>query len=115
MIEVSLGEAHERFLEVVGRAEEAKERIYLTRAGKRIAAIVPIEDVEVIEKIEDRIDRRALRRARGDGSKGDHLLGEGESGSRSRIGGVHGRVFYRSATPVSQTTAQRANDHPARD
>lgn len=64
MAEVSLVEAHERFLEVVDRAEEAKERIYLTRAGKRIAAIVPIEDVEAIEKIEDRIDRRALKRAR---------------------------------------------------
>ncbi len=64
MIEVSLVEAHERFLEVVDRADEAKERIYLTRAGKRIAAIVPIEDVETIEKIEDRIDRRALKRAR---------------------------------------------------
>lgn len=54
MTELSLVEAHERFLEVVDRAEEAKERI---------AAIVPIEDVEAIEKIEDRIDRRALRRA----------------------------------------------------
>jgi prevent-host-death family protein len=64
MAEVSLVEAHERFLEVVDRAEEAKERIYLTRAGKRVAAIVPIEDVEAIEKIEDRIDRRALKRAR---------------------------------------------------
>lgn len=64
MVEVSLVEAHERFLEVVDRAEDAKERIYLTRAGKRVAAIVPIEDVEMIEKIEDRIDRRALRRAR---------------------------------------------------
>lgn len=64
MDEVSLVEAHERFLEIVDRAEEAKERIYLTRSGKRIAAIVPIEDVEAIERIEDRIDRRALRRAR---------------------------------------------------
>ena len=64
MAEVSLVEAHERFLEVVDRAEEAKERIYLTRAGKRVAAIVPIEDVETIEKFEDRSDRRALRRAR---------------------------------------------------
>jgi prevent-host-death family protein len=64
MTEFSLEEAHERFREVVDRAEEAKERIYLTRSGKRIAAIVPIEDVEAIEKIEDRIDRRALRRAR---------------------------------------------------
>ena len=63
MAEVSLVEAHERFLEVVDRAEGTKERIYLTRSGKRIAAIVPIEDVEAIEKIEDRIDRRALKRA----------------------------------------------------
>src|SRR4051812_9859756 len=111
MAEVSLVEAHERFLEVVDRAEEAKERIYLTRAGKRVAAIVPIEDVEAIEKIEDRIDRRALRRARGHGDQRDHSVGEAESGTRARIGEIRGRIFYRRETPVSQVAAR----HPCDD
>jgi prevent-host-death family protein len=85
MTELSLEEAHERFLEVVDRAEEAKERIYLTRSGKRIAAIVPIEDVEAIEKIEDRIDRRALKRARGNGSQRDYLT-RGDEGEVRPVG-----------------------------
>ncbi len=64
VVEISFAEAREQFAEMVDRAADDKERIVVTRYGKRIVAIVPIEDVEAIEKIEDRIDRRALRRAR---------------------------------------------------
>lgn len=64
MVEISFAEAREQFSEMVDRAADDKERIVVTRHGKRIVAIVPIEDVEAIEKIEDRIDRRELRKAR---------------------------------------------------
>lgn len=77
MTELSLVEAHEHFLEVVDRAEEAKERIYLTRAGKRIAAIVPIEDMEAMEAIEDRIDLEEAAKARAEAKeKGTISLAE---------------------------------------
>ncbi len=64
MVEISFAEACEQFSEIFDRAADDKERIIVTRQGKRVVAIVPIEDVEAIERIEDCIDRRALRRAR---------------------------------------------------
>jgi prevent-host-death family protein len=41
------------FAEAVARAEAGKERIVLTRAGKPVAALVPIADLEAIEDAED--------------------------------------------------------------
>jgi prevent-host-death family protein len=42
------------FNEAVARAESGKERIILTRAGKPVAALVPIADLEAIEDAEDK-------------------------------------------------------------
>ena len=62
-------EARSRFSEVVNRAAFASERIVLTRRGKRFAAVVPIEDLDFLEELEDRADsddyRAALKAARG--------------------------------------------------
>jgi prevent-host-death family protein len=41
------------FAEAVARAEAGKERVILTRAGKPVAALVPIADLEAIEDAED--------------------------------------------------------------
>ena len=41
------------FTVAVARAEAGKERINLTRAGKPVAALVPIVDLEAIEDAED--------------------------------------------------------------
>jgi prevent-host-death family protein len=55
--------------DLINRAAYGRERILLKRRGKAVAAIVPVEDVELLEKLEDRFDieaaRRALRRDRG--------------------------------------------------
>jgi len=49
------------------RAAYGKERLVLTRRGKPLAALVPLEDLELIEEIEKRVDldeaRSALREA----------------------------------------------------
>lgn len=62
-------EARSRFSEVVNRAAFASERVVLTRRGKRFAAVVPIEDLNFLEELEDRADaedyRAALKAARG--------------------------------------------------
>ncbi len=77
MVEISFAEAREQFSEMVDRAADDKERIVVTRRGKRVVAIVPIEDVEAIERIEDRIDRRELRKARAEmAAKGTVSLAE---------------------------------------
>jgi prevent-host-death family protein len=72
MTTISTVEAREQFSEIVNRAAYGKERVILTRRGKALAAIVPIEDVKLIEELEDRLDleeaRAALAEAREKGS-----------------------------------------------
>lgn len=57
-------EARERFSEVISRVAYAKDRVVLTRRSKPLAAVVPLEDVELLEELEERADLEALRRAR---------------------------------------------------
>lgn len=40
----------------LSRAEYGKERVVITRQGKEVAAIVPMEDVQLLEKLEDQLD-----------------------------------------------------------
>ncbi len=56
MPSISTVEARERFAEVVNRAAFGQERIVLTRRGKALAAVVPIEDLEWMQELEDRLD-----------------------------------------------------------
>jgi prevent-host-death family protein len=56
MSNISTKEAGGRFSDVINRAAFAKERIVLTRHGKAVAAVVPIEDLELLENLEERID-----------------------------------------------------------
>lgn len=63
--------ARKQFADVVNRAAYGKERVVLTRRGKGLAAVVPIEDIEILEKLEDRIDLEDARHAlRESGRKG---------------------------------------------
>jgi len=56
MFEISSAEARKSFSELLNNAAYAKRRTIITKSGKPAAAIVPIEDLEMIEKIEDYID-----------------------------------------------------------
>ena len=47
----------------VFRAEYRGERVIVHRGKKAVAAVVPIEDVELLEKLEDEIDVAAAREA----------------------------------------------------
>ena len=61
-------DARENLSDVLNRVAYAKDRVRITRRGKVVAAVVPIEDLELIERLEDQIDIReaekALREAR---------------------------------------------------
>ncbi|MBI3128421.1 MAG: type II toxin-antitoxin system Phd/YefM family antitoxin [Candidatus Tectomicrobia bacterium] len=54
--------ARNAFSEVINLAAYGKERIALTRRGKTIAYVVPPDDIEALEAIEDRIDAEAARK-----------------------------------------------------
>ena len=54
--------AREAFSEVLNRAAFGKERIVFTRRGKGVAALVPLEDLALVEAAEDRQDAEEIRR-----------------------------------------------------
>ncbi len=53
---LSVAEAREHFGDVTNKVIYAKERIVLSKHRKAVLAIVPIEDYEYLESLEDRID-----------------------------------------------------------
>lgn len=65
-------DAKEQFADLITRVSHHKERVILTRRGKEIAAIVPLEDLQLIEESEDKHDLReaidALKEARNTGT-----------------------------------------------
>ena len=56
MTEHRISEAREELATIVNKVAFGVERVRLTRHGKAVAAVVPIEDVELIEDLEDAID-----------------------------------------------------------
>jgi len=66
---VSLVEAREKFGELVNRAALLSERVYVTKHGKRVAALVSVEDAEILEALEDRLDLAEVNQARADIAK----------------------------------------------
>ncbi|MEX2548061.1 MAG: type II toxin-antitoxin system Phd/YefM family antitoxin [Chloroflexota bacterium] len=54
------------FAELVNRAAYGHERVLVARRGRPIAAIVPIEDVEFLERMEDELDLKAALEALAD-------------------------------------------------
>ncbi|MBX3708637.1 MAG: type II toxin-antitoxin system prevent-host-death family antitoxin [Gammaproteobacteria bacterium] len=69
---VSTIDAKEEFSELVNRVSHHKERIILTRRGKDIAAIVPLEDFHRIQLSQNKDDLaealEALQEARNQGT-----------------------------------------------
>ncbi len=63
MEEVTTVQARSQFSDVVNRVAYGKTRIVLTRRGRAIAAVVPVEDVELLDELEARIDLAAARKA----------------------------------------------------
>ena len=61
--------ARENLSEVLNRVAYAKDRVRITRRGKAIAAVVPIEDLELIERLEDQIEIREAEKALADARK----------------------------------------------
>ncbi|MHB9026501.1 MAG: type II toxin-antitoxin system prevent-host-death family antitoxin [Armatimonadota bacterium] len=58
---VPIARARTLFPELVNRARYGKDRIIITRRGRRVAAIVPYEDVQALEHLETQADVAAAR------------------------------------------------------
>jgi prevent-host-death family protein len=60
---VTTAAARKNFSDLINRVAYGKDRVVLTRRNKPLAAVVPIEDIALIEEIEDREDLKAARAA----------------------------------------------------
>ena len=56
--------ARAQFADLVNRAEYAGERTVVHRRKKPVAVIVPVEDLELIERYEDELDLRLVKKVR---------------------------------------------------
>ncbi len=63
MGQMTATEARDDFAAVVNRAAFGKERVLLTRRGRELAAVVPVEDVVLLEALEDYLDVAAAHQA----------------------------------------------------
>jgi prevent-host-death family protein len=61
-----ISEAREQFATIINQVAFGGERVRLTRHGKAVAAVVPIEDVEFLEDLEDEIDLQLVQEALAD-------------------------------------------------
>jgi len=62
MVNVPISEARERLADLGNRVALRGERVVVERRGKDLFALVPVEDVELLERIEDEMDLAAIRR-----------------------------------------------------
>jgi prevent-host-death family protein len=69
---ITTADAKEEFSELLNRVTHHKERIILTRRGKEIAVIVPLEDLLTLQKSQSKNDLEeaveALQEARNEGT-----------------------------------------------
>jgi prevent-host-death family protein len=66
MSDFAITAAREQFAELVNRVAYGHERVRIVRRGRGLAAIVPIEDLALIEALEDELDLEAVREALAD-------------------------------------------------
>lgn len=73
MAHITASKVRKDFSDTVNRVAYGRERVVLQRRGKEIAAVVPIEDLKLLEALEDRMDltdaRAALTEAKKKGAK----------------------------------------------
>ena len=62
-IKLTSSAARAQFADLVNRAQYAGERTIVHRRKKPVAAVVPIEDLKWLERLEDEIDLAEARKA----------------------------------------------------
>lgn len=70
MSDVSAADARKHLTELVNRVAYGKERVVLTRHGKRLCAIVPLEDLTLLDRVRGAASRNDVARALADHAAG---------------------------------------------
>jgi prevent-host-death family protein len=63
MTRLPASQLRDELTDVIGRVAYGHERIVLERYGRGLLALVPIEDLELLEALENRADIEAAREA----------------------------------------------------
>lgn len=53
---ITTAEARKNFADIVNKVAYSKEPIVLTRRGQKIAALISMDELELLQQIEDHID-----------------------------------------------------------
>ena len=70
MSDVSAAAARKNLTELVNRVAYGKERVVLTRHGKRLCALVPLEDLTLLDRVREMAHRRDVSDALSDEARG---------------------------------------------
>jgi prevent-host-death family protein len=60
---ISTADARKNFADIVNKVAYGKEPIVLTRRGQKIAALVSMDELELLQQIEDYIDIEDAKKA----------------------------------------------------
>jgi prevent-host-death family protein len=63
MTKIGVSDVREHLSEIVDRTRYTHERVVLTKRGRDVGAIVPMEDLRLLEMFEDQIDMDLARQA----------------------------------------------------
>lgn len=61
MTRLAVNQVDEEFSGALDRVAEKGERIILHRQGKNVAALIPVEDLALLEELEDRLSAEDFR------------------------------------------------------
>jgi len=71
---ITTAEARKNFADIVNKVAYGKESIVLTRRGQEVAALVSIDEFELLQQIEDHIDIEDAKKALAE--PGDNISAE---------------------------------------
>ena len=98
MAKVAVIDARKDLADILNRAAYGKERVVLTRRGKDVAAIVPMDDLNILEALEDRRDV----------DESQNVLSRIRSGAESVVSLEEVKAKYGSARPAARRRSAKA-------
>jgi prevent-host-death family protein len=63
MPDLTVSQARDDFGQTVDRVHHRRERVRITKHGRPLVALVPAEDLDLLEALEDKLDLEAVREA----------------------------------------------------
>ncbi len=63
MVKIEATKARSGFSELLSTVKYGSSRVLIERRGKEMAALIPVEDLRLLEILEDQIDLEAARKA----------------------------------------------------